>query len=296
MLAFGLVGASNEDGRAYGRVFLAAQGVDAAPAAELDAALDEAIGAALDAWPELAPDRTAFARFLGERIPSDVDAIEALRGRRPELYLVFACLRGDPTATELLDRRYFAGLADRLVRQRIPEDVATETVQQLRMKVFTGPKPLLLAYSGTGDLHGWLRITALRAAIRLQRGEMRRSDRDQETALADGTLDAGLQYQRKLYQEEFRAAFAEAVGKLTTRERNLLKHSVLYGANSDDLGALYQVHRATAARWLAAARERLALETQRGMLARLRIERSEYESILRLIQSQLDVSVARILS
>ena len=293
MLASGLVGASNETGQA----FLDGQGVTTTPSAELVAALDDAVASAAETWPELAIDRAGFARFLGERIPSDSDPLEALRARRPsELYLAFASLRGDAAACALLDRVYFEPLADRLVRQRIPQDIATETVQQLRMKVFTGPKPLLLAYSGTGDLHGWLRITALRAAIRAQRGEMRRSDRDQETALADGALDADLQYQRRLYQDEFRAAFAEAVQRLTTRERNLLKHSVLYGANSDDLGALYQVHRATAARWLAAARERLAAETQRGMLARLRIERSEYESILRLIQSQLDVSVARMLS
>lgn len=271
MLAFHLVGASSET---------------------LAAACDVAQAA----WPELAVDRDGYARFLVERTPSDLDIDASIAARRhAELYLVFACLGGDATAAALLDKRYLAGLAARLVRQRVPDDVATETVQQLRMKLFTGERPLLLAYGGTGELAGWLRITALRAAIRLQRGEARRSDREPDEALADGALDAGLQYQRKLYQEEFRAAFAEAVAALTTRERNLLKHAVLYGANSDDLGALYQVHRATAARWLAAARERLAAETQRGMLARLKIERSEYESILRLIQSQLDVSVARIL-
>lgn len=259
--------------------------------------IDSACDAARDAWPELAIDRERYAKFLADRIPSDVDVDAAIAARRHgELYLVCACLAGDPAATALLDKRYLAGLAARLVRQRIPEEVAAETVQQLRMKLFTGERPLLLAYAGTGELAGWLRITALRAAIRLQRGEAKRSDREPDEALADGALDAGLQYQRKLYQEEFRAAFADAVAALTTRERNLLKHAVLYGANSDDLGALYQVHRATAARWLAAARERLAAETQRGMLARLKIERSEYESILRLIHSQLDVSVARMLA
>ncbi|MBX3156436.1 MAG: hypothetical protein KF773_10590 [Deltaproteobacteria bacterium] len=275
--------------------FLAAQQAVGPATPELGAALDATLAAAFAAWPELAPDADGFARFLGERIPADTDAVAALRARRPELYLAFACLGRDAAACELFDRRYLAGLAARLVRQRIPDAVAAEAVQQLRVKLFTGERPLLLAYGGTGELHGWLRITALRAAIRLQRGEVRRGELDQDAALADGALGADLQYQRRLYQDEFRAAFAEAVASLTTRERNLLKHSVLYGASSDDLGALYQVHRATAARWLASARERLAAETQRGMLARLRIERAEYESILRLIQSQLDVSVARIL-
>jgi RNA polymerase sigma-70 factor, ECF subfamily len=167
-------------------------------------------------------------------------------------------------------------------------------VQELRIRLLVGERPLLLAYSGTGDLRGWLRVTALRAAIRRQRKTSRDAEREHEAAIADVALDAGLQYQRALYQQEFRAAFADAVANLTVRERNLLKHSVLYGATSDDLGALYRVHRATAARWLVDARERLAAETQRQMIARMNIDRSDYESLLRLIQSQLDVSISRV--
>ena len=79
------------------------------------------------------------------------------------------------------------------------------------------------------------------------------------------------------------------------RERNLLKQSVLFGATVDDLGALYKVHRATAARWIAAAREHLVEETRQRMIAHLRIGPAEYDSILELIHSQLDVSVSRVL-
>ena len=70
---------------------------------------------------------------------------------------------------------------------------------------------------------------------------------------------------------------------------------MLYGATVDDLGALYQVHRATAARWIGAARERLAEETRRQMIEQLGIQPADYDSILRLIHSQLDVSVTRVL-
>ena len=274
---------------------LASAPVDAP--ADLAAALEAACDAAQEAWPELAIDRAGYRAFLVERIPSDVDAMRAVALRRHgELYLAFACLRGDRAAMQLFEQRFLAGLAARLVRHRIVDEIAEETVQQLRVKLFTGARPLLVAYGGTGELAGWLRITALRAAIRLQRAASHRTDEEPDAeALADGALDASLQYQRKLYQDEFRAAFAEAVAALTTRERNLLKHAVLYGATADELGALYQVHRATAARWLVAARERLAAETQKRMIARLQIERSEYESILRLIHSQLDLSVARVL-
>ena len=280
------------------RAFVDAQGAVTTTHA-LAPALARAIEAGAATYPALRVDPVAFARFLGERIPPDVDAIEALASRKlADLYLVHACLAGEPAACAELETRFLAELRERLVRQRIAPDIAAETVQQLRVKLLVGARPLLLAYSGTGELRGWLRVTALRAAIRAQKKHAPPGDReaDAAAALADAALDAGLLYQRRLYQEEFRAAFAEAVAALTVRERNLLKHSILYGATSDDLGALYKVHRATAARWLGDARARLAAETQRRMIERLQIKRDDYDSIMRLIQSQLDVSVERVLA
>jgi len=276
------------------QAFLDAQGVPAGPDDALGVALSAAVEAGVAAWPELAVEPTRFAAFLGHRIPSDVPAAEAVRRRAvAELYLTHACLAGAPRALELFEEQYLKELPNMLARKRIDREVANDTVQQLRTKLLLGERPLLLAYSGTGELRGWLRVTALRAAIRAQR--KRGTDRSEDGELAAAALDVDIQYQRKLYQEEFRGAFADALASLTVRQRNLLKHSVLHGATSDDLGALYQVHRATAARWLAEARDRLAAETQRRMIAKLAIDRAQYASILRLIHSQLDVSVERLL-
>lgn len=282
----------------------AADGSEAAPGTDPDpdddAVLAGVLTAALDrataAWPTLAHDPAAFAAHLGQRVPSDLPAADALRGRATdELYLVSACLTGEPTAVGLLEQRYLHDLGGLLARQGIPADLAADTVQQLRMRLLTGERPLLQAYSGLGALRGWLRVTALRDAIRARRREPRVEGEDAAAALADATADPGLQYQRRLYQAEFRTAFGAAVARLSVRERNLLKQSVLYGATIDDLGALYQVHRATAARWLAAARERLAVETRELMIAQLGIPAAEYDSLLQLIHSQLDVSVSRVL-
>jgi RNA polymerase sigma-70 factor (ECF subfamily) len=162
------------------------------------------------------------------------------------------------------------------------------------MQLLTGERPGLLSYNGLGALKGWLRVTGLRAAIRAQRRTRAHEPEDVAEALADAAGDPALQYQRRLYETEFRVAFGHAVAQLSVRERNLLKQSVLYGATIDDLGALYRVHRATVARWLAAARERLAEDTRRRMIEQLRIEPSDYDSIVHLIQSQLDISMARL--
>jgi RNA polymerase sigma-70 factor (ECF subfamily) len=113
---------------------------------------------------------------------------------------------------------------------------------------------------------------------------------------ASVTAGPDLEYQRKIYQDEFRIAFADALASLSIRERNLLKQSVLYGATSEDLATLYRVHRTTAGRWLADARTRLASETRNRMVKKLGIDRRGYNSIMRLIESRLDVSVARLLA
>ena len=278
------------------RAFQQARGSGDAPDIELAQALAAAVDAGTSAWPDFASRRLEFAAFLGHRIPADVDAIDALSRRAiGELYLVCACLAGDENAQRELEERYLKELPARLIRQNIPQDVAAETVQQLRVRLFVEPRPLLLAYSGTGALRGWLRVAALRAAIRAQRKQRFDRDEDEADAIADAAGDPSLQYQRRLYQEEFRTAFAEAVAALTVRERNLLKQAVLYGATSDDLGALYGIHRATAARWLGAARERLVAETKQRMIVKLGVTGDDYESILRLIRSQLDVSISRVL-
>jgi RNA polymerase sigma-70 factor (ECF subfamily) len=60
-----------------------------------------------------------------------------------------------------------------------------------------------------------------------------------------------------------------------------------------DIGAIYQVHRATAARWLSKARATLIDLTKEQLAILLSVEPGETDSILRLVQSQLDVSLER---
>ncbi len=83
------------------------------------------------------------------------------------------------------------------------------------------------------------------------------------------------------------------MASLTPRQRNLLRHQLVDHLSIDEIGALYQVHRATAARWLEAARQAVVEQIKLAMMARLRIHGEEYESILRLIHSAVDLSISR---
>jgi RNA polymerase sigma-70 factor (ECF subfamily) len=278
------------------RAFLSGQGEVSAVTAELPAALGELLDAGLGAWPELAADRVGFAVHLGRRIPSDVDWIEALRGRAiDDLYLAHRCLAGDPAAIRHLELTYLHELRGLLVKRGFAAGLVDDTIQTLSLRMLTGNRPILRAYNGAGSLKAWLRITAIREAVRATRKQNAISAEEITDALADTTMDPALRYQRKLYQDEFRAAFELAIASLSVRDRNLLRQSVVYGATVDDLGAIYNVHRATAAKWVAQARQRLADETKRHMVDRLQIQPTEYESILTLINSQLHVSIERVL-
>ncbi|MFC1610733.1 transcriptional regulator, partial [Myxococcota bacterium] len=82
---------------------------------------------------------------------------------------------------------------------------------------------------------------------------------------------------------------------LSAKDRNLLRQSLLDGLSIDQLGAIYRVHRATAARWLAGARERVLKETLSALRQRLKIDEAEFKSLINLVRSQLDLSLARLL-
>ena len=55
------------------------------------------------------------------------------------------------------------------------------------------------------------------------------------------------------------------------------------------------MHRVTAFRWVNRAREQLVVKTHEALQAKLQITQGEMNSILRLIQSELDMSIARYL-
>ncbi len=86
-----------------------------------------------------------------------------------------------------------------------------------------------------------------------------------------------------------------ALGDLSHRQRNVLRQHTVFGVTIDGLAVMYRVHRATAARWLDGAREALLAGTRRELMARLHLSPGTLDSIMRLIESQIEISVRRLL-
>lgn len=79
--------------------------------------------------------------------------------------------------------------------------------------------------------------------------------------IASPERDPELEYLRRLYTHEFRLAFETAAAKLDAGERNALRAQYVHRLGIDAIANLLGIHRATAARRVANARERLLGET-----------------------------------
>ena len=101
---------------------------------------------------------------------------------------------------------------------------------------------------------------------------------------------------RARYKPEVDAAIRAALVGLPAAERALLRYSVVDGWSIDRIAALYGLHRSTAARRVSAARDQLAAAIRAEVAARLAISIDEVDSIVRLVQSKLEVSLERLLT
>jgi len=259
-----------------------------------DTVLDRWLADARAAWPGVVVDEAEFVAYIGARLSSStVEAIHA-----SDLWLALACANGDTAACELFDRELLQRLRPMLGQAGLSADELDETLQQLRAKLLVGDGdgPRIAEYSGRADLRMWLRTIAVRAVIDLRRAH-RDVQVDDELVAAQPAIadDPELLHLRDRYRDELSAAVSAAIRELEPRERLLLKYHYVDGLTVDRIGPLFAVHRATAARWIAAARETLATRTQRILIEKLRLTTSELRSIARLVESELDLSLGRLL-
>jgi RNA polymerase sigma-70 factor (ECF subfamily) len=263
-----------------------------AQAPDLAQRLGRLLDGARAAWPGVAISDERFCAFLAERVRSP-DALDALCV--PDLYLACACLQSDAAALAAFEAGPFAHASATLARFNAPASAVEDARQTTRELLFArGPEGSVLAsYGGRGDLRGWLRVTLARELLRLIKADSRmaRAETGELERVADAADDPETMYLRALYGDELRRALTDAMHALDARDRRLLRYSVIEQLNIDDVGALLGVHRTTAWRQLTAARERLVEHARELMKARLQVPSHELESVLRLVEGHVEVSL-----
>jgi RNA polymerase sigma-70 factor (ECF subfamily) len=156
--------------------------------------------------------------------------------------------------------------------------------------------PRLLDYGGRGPLAKWLKVAALRTALSLRRGAHAQMESDDALAeLASPGREPELELMRGRYGPQFRQAFAAAFQALSSQQRNLLRLHHLEDATLAQIGHHSGLHRTTVARHLEQARQVLFDETRRRIAEQLQLGREDFEALISLLRSQLDVSIRRFL-
>jgi RNA polymerase sigma-70 factor (ECF subfamily) len=262
----------------------------------LDPRIAEVIRTARSAWPtvELSPEQ--FVAHLARHLPQGLPIEVALaRTHTSDLYLAHACALGNHHAIQAFEQHCLTGIDLALSQYRASSDLVEEVKQRVRKRALvaeSGP-PRIDSFSGRGGLRSWVRVMAAREAIDLLRRTRREAAVDDDTALHSLVTpgDAELDHAKAHYVAEFKQAFTAALRSLSPRDQTVLRQHVIDGLTIDQLGALYHVHRATAARNLERARQAVLEATRRQFASALRVRPSELDSILRLIRSRIEVTL-----
>lgn len=238
-------------------------------------------------WPEAVVD-DAFLAHLERRSIHEAHVGDA--------FLAWACAHHEAWALAVFERELIprAVAAARSVDKTGALD--DEVTAQLRATLLVGTAerpPRMLEYAGTGPLENWVRSAAMRTALNLL--PRRAPAEPLEAAVALAGPDPELEFLKSTYRAEFKRAFEEALGKLPADQLALLRLHVVEHVGIDQLSAMYQVHRATAARRITRAREELCELTRASLSAQLGLPDDELDSVMNLVRSNVDLSLVRLL-
>jgi len=249
------------------------------------------------AWPDVPLEPEAFAVHVAARMSAEPDPAAALHAlHTADLFLACACARGLPAALASFERVHIARVPEFIARIDSNAVFADEVAQRLRetfLLPHSGRAPELASYSGRGALASWVRVVAVRTALRLKReqpGSSERADRNGTPPLGS-PIDPGLDYLKLRYRSAYEQALRTSLEGLSDRDALLLKLHYVDGLSIDRIGAIYGMHRSTVARWRAKVRRAL-LESMREQVCRnLRLTESQFDSVAAAVRSQLLVSI-----
>lgn len=212
-----------------------------------------------------------------------------------DLALALGVIRGEPAALRTFEEQCAPDLMSAIRAIDREPAFVDEVAQVTRVKLLVGEGARIATYRGAGPLRAWVAIAARRLAINAKRDAKPSAGDDPLADLVDREPDPELRHLKQLYRGEFRAALAAALAGLPDRSRAVLRLRFVDALELSQIGRLYRVHESTASRWISSALEDIAAATRAQLVARLAMTPDTAESVARMVQSGLDLSVARLL-
>lgn len=277
----------------------------AVPQDEAEGLLERAWKSGGGPWPEVVLPADRFVVTLAEGLSSEDEGValaQVLEKRDlPGLYLACACLNKVPAAVEALERHYLVKLPILLGAIKLPGGMLDDVCQQVRMHLLVGTAksgPRLVKYTGEGRLLNWIRVNALRIALRQGTAarETPQGDVIEELAhLQARTPDVELDLIKRRYRPEFNQAARAAITALPAEEQDLLRFRYMDRLTTTEIALIFGVDQSTISRRLKGLLQKLGDETKRRLQERLGLSVKEFESLLADIESQLSLSLSQIL-
>ena len=213
-------------------------------------------------WPSVAVADDVVAAHIEEKW----HAAAFSKLRFAELFIACACARRDAAAIALFEKAYFEEI-DGVVRRFPSLPVTVDDVRQrIRESMYLRDPPALLGYDGRGSLRHWFRAAVLHAVLNIASREKRENPTDAE--FFDAIVDPN-------------ATADEVYLKIACKDR---------------IEAVFRVHRATAARWIAKARQHLVDQTYAELATRLALAPNDVSSIVRAALTGLGTTLLRSIS
>jgi RNA polymerase sigma-70 factor (ECF subfamily) len=255
------------------------------------------------AWPELALEAAALARYLDERAPAGDDTAAWLRGlRAADVFLACACVEGTAGAVRAFEAAHLTKMDVYLRSLHPTAELVADTKQELLAKLFVGGEghpPKVRQYGARGALQGWVRLVALSTALDLLSSDrttrLRTHDADE---IAHGMVPVSnpeVDLMKARYGGEFVAALREATASLSPRDRNLLRFTFVEHLTPARIGAIYGVHRTTAMRWIEAIQEEVLARTRAQLMESLHLSPVECDSLIALVRSGIHLTLSSLL-
>ncbi len=280
--------------------FLAARdGADAPPREALEPILTRLVDAAREALPAVSIEAVELAATLAEHPAAakpDTIGPESVA----DAALALACARADAAALRTFESIVREVVPGALAHMKLGAERVDEVTQKVRERLLVsgdGGPPRIGRYAARGALRGLVAVVASRIAIETTRSDQRepRGGGDAHDLPAAGGLGPELMLVKEEYRAAFRDAFTRAIGALDAHDRNLLRLNLVGGMTLEQLAKMYGMHRATVVRNLARIREQLFSATKKSLKTELRIDEREFESLLGIVESRMDVSVMSLL-
>lgn len=266
--------------------------------AEIQEVIEGLLKRGLAAHPQLRVAPEAFGRCLARCLsPDSHGALEGLCIE--DLYLACACAQGMTGAAAAFEERYskiIRRAVSRVLHTAVERDEAVQCALDVLLVGDDEALPKISQYLGRGRLENWIVVSAIRIAVSAGRSDSaeRRLRAKAANEATDATDPESLYIKAEL-RPKFEAAIEEALQRLIPRDRLVLKLYLVSGMTLARIGKSFNVTQQTVSRWLERARDTILFDVRHLLAEGLGAGHEDMNSIARLVASQLDVSISRVL-